>query len=64
MKHNWFTAMAVIIMKGTNRPQTLSLAPYKEMLPKANAYKVISGKAMSPVEKLPLKARETLILSF
>lgn len=54
----------VVIMNGTDNTQTLTLAPYKEALPKSVATDFISGKTVSLQDKLELKERETLLLSF
>lgn len=54
----------VVIMNGTDRPQELELAPYKEIMPDAESTDVLSGRTIKPGGKLNLKARETLILSF
>ena len=54
----------VVIMNGTDNTQTLTLAPYKEVLPKSVATDFISGKTVSLQDKLELKERETLLLSF
>lgn len=54
----------VVIMNGTDKPQTLTLAPYKEVLPKSSSTDFISGKTVSLQDKLELKKRETLLLSF
>lgn len=55
---------AVVIMNGTGKPQTLTLAPYKEVLPQTTATDFISGKTVTLQDKLELKERETLLLTF
>ena len=55
---------AVIIMNGTDKPQELDLTPYKEILPKAQATDVLSGKTINLKGKLSLKQRESLLLCF
>lgn len=55
---------AVVIMNGTDKPQTLTLTPYKEVLPKTTAVDFISGKTITLQDKLELGERETLLLTF
>lgn len=55
---------AIIIMNGTDKPQELDLTPYKEILPKAQATDVLSGKTINLKGKLSLKQRESLLLCF
>ena len=54
----------VVIMNGTDKPQELDLAPYKEVLPKAQAVDVLSGKTVNLTGKLALGERESLLLCF
>ena len=54
----------VVIMNGTDKPQELDLTPYKEILPKAQAVDVLSGKTVNLTGKLALGERESLLLCF
>ena len=54
----------VVIMNGTDKPQELNLAPYKEILPQKQATDFLSGKTIELTEKLMLKERESLLLCF
>ena len=54
----------VVIMNGTDKAQELSLAPYKEILPRTEATDFLSGKAIKLVDKLTLQPRENLLLCF
>lgn len=54
----------VVIMNGTDVPQELVLAPYKEIFPFAECTDFLSGRTIKLLDKLSLKERETLILCF
>ncbi len=54
----------VVIMNGTDSEQNLPLAPYKEILPKATATDILTGNTITLTDNLPLKERETLVLTF
>lgn len=55
----------VVIMNGTDKPQELSLTPYKEILPQTQATDFLSGKRIDlTTGKLTLKERESLLLCF
>ncbi len=57
-------ASVVVIMNGTDKKQTLKLAPYKEILPKQEAEDFISGRNISLSDEIALDEREILLLSF
>ena len=54
----------VVFMNGTDEKQTLSLVPYKEILPSSSATDFISGKNIVLNEEITLDSRETLLLTF
>ena len=54
----------VVFMNGTDEKQTLSLVPYKEILPSSSATDFISGKNVVLDEEITLDGRETLLLTF
>lgn len=54
----------VVFMNGTDEKQTLSLAPYREILPSSSATDFISGKNVVLDEEITLGSRETLLLTF
>ena len=54
----------VVFMNGTDEKQTLSLVPYKEILPSSSATDFISGKNVVMDEEITLDGRETLLLTF
>lgn len=54
----------VVFMNGTDEKQTLSLVPYKEILPSSSATDFISGKNVVLDEEITLGSRETLLLTF
>ena len=54
----------VVFMNGTGEKQTLSLVPYKEILPSSSATDFISGKNVVLDEEITLDGRETLLLTF
>ena len=54
----------VVIMNGTDKAQELDLTPYKEILPKAQATDVLSGRTIQLSGKLSLGQRESLLLCF
>lgn len=53
----------VVFMNGTDEKQTLSLVPYREILP-SSATDFISGKNVVLDEEITLDSRETLLLTF
>lgn len=53
-----------VILNGTNKEQTLPLAPYVEVLPKSEAKDVITGKIISLKENLIMPKRGILVLEF
>lgn len=53
-----------VIMNGTSAEQELDLACYAEVLPKAAAKDIISGKNIVLGEKLTLKPRQQVVLEF
>ena len=55
---------AVVIMNGTDQPQELELAPYREVLPKTQATDVLTGKTVKLDSILSLEGRESLLLCF
>jgi len=61
-KHNGKSA--VVIMNGTDKAQTLNLAPYREVLPRAEAKDFLSGRTVALGETLELQPREILLLEF
>lgn len=54
----------VVFMNGTDGKQTLSLVPYREILPSSSATDFISGKNIVLDEEITLDSRETLLLTF
>lgn len=54
----------VVFMNGTDEKQTLSLVPYREILPSSSATDFISGKNVVLDEEITLDSRETLLLTF
>lgn len=54
----------VVFMNGTDEKQTLSLVPYKEILPSSSATDFISGKNVVLDEEITLDSREILLLTF
>ena len=54
----------VVLMNGTDEKQTLSLVPYREILPSSSATDFISGKNVVLDEEITLDSRETLLLTF
>ena len=54
----------VVFMNGTDEKQTLSLVPYREILPSSSATDFISGKNVVLDEEITLGSRETLLLTF
>ena len=54
----------VVFMNGTDEKQTLSLVPYKEILPSSSVTDFISGKNIVLDEEITLDSRETLLLTF
>lgn len=54
----------VVIMNGTDDSKELDLAPYQEILPRENAFDVLTGKNVDLSKKLRLDGRENLILNF
>jgi hypothetical protein len=61
-KHNGKSV--VVIMNGNDREQTIGLAPYAEVLPKAQAKDMLSGKTISLGKELTLGKREMFVLEF
>ena len=54
----------VVFMNGTDEKQSLSLVPYREILPSSSATDFISGKNIVLDEEITLDSRETLLLTF
>ena len=54
----------VVIMNGTDDSKELDLTPYQEILPRENAFDVLTGKNVDLSKKLRLDGRENLILDF
>ena len=54
----------VVIMNGTEDSKELDLTPYQEILPRENAFDVLTGKNVNLSGKLCLDGRENLILNF
>jgi glycosidase len=54
----------VVIMNGTDDSKELDLTPYQEILPRENAFDVLTGKNVDLSKKLRLNGRENLILNF
>lgn len=54
----------VVIMNGTDDSKELDLTPYQEILPRKNAFDVLTGKNVDLSGKLCLDGRENLILNF
>lgn len=53
-----------IFMNGTDKEQSLSLVPYREILPQPAADDMLSGKRVSLDKELILKPREMYVLEF
>ncbi len=54
----------VVIMNGTDKEQSLALAPYREILVAQSAHDVLSDREITLGEELTMAPRETLILEF
>lgn len=54
----------VVFMNGADEKQTLSLVPYREILPSFSVTDFISGKNVVLDEEITLDGRETLLLTF
>lgn len=54
----------VVIMNGTDDSKELDLTPYQEILPRENAFNVLTGKNVDLSKRLRLDGRENLILNF
>lgn len=54
----------VVIMNGTDDSKELDLTPYQEILPRENAFDVLTGKNVNLSGRLRLDGRENLILDF
>jgi len=54
----------VVIMNGNDREQTIGLTPYAEVLPKAQAKDMLTGKTISLGKELTLGNREMFVLEF
>lgn len=54
----------VVIMNGMDDSKELDLTPYQEILPRENAFDVLTGKNVNLSGKLCLDGRENLILNF
>lgn len=54
----------VVIMNGTDDSKELDLTLYQEILPRENAFDVLTGKNVDLSKKLRLDGRENLILNF
>lgn len=54
----------VVIMNGTDDSKELDLTSYQEILPRENAFDVLTGKNVDLSKKLRLDGRENLILNF
>lgn len=54
----------VVIMNGTDDSKELDLTPYQKILPRENAFDVLTGKNVDLSKKLRLDGRENLILNF
>ena len=54
----------VVIMNGTDDSKELDLTPYQEILPRENAFDVLTGKNVDLSKRLRLDGRENLILNF
>ena len=61
-KHNGKSV--VVIMNGNDREQTISLAPYAEVLPKTQAKNILTGKIVSLGKEITLNNREMYVLEF
>lgn len=55
---------AVIFMNGTGEKKTLSLKPYKEVLPRTSAKDVVSGKTIELTETLHVSPKGIILLEF
>lgn len=53
----------VVIMNGTDDSKELYLTPYQEIIPRENAFDVLTGKNVDLSKKLRLDGRENLILN-
>ena len=51
-------------MNGNDREQTISLAPYAEVLPKTQAKNILTGKIVSLGKEITLNNREMYVLEF
>lgn len=53
-----------VILNGTDKPQTLDLTPYKEVLPASSSKNIITDKTIKLDSEITLKSREILVLDF
>ena len=53
-----------VIINGTNKAQTLDLAPYKEVLPKEEAVNVLTHRKIKIGQEMHLRKREVRVLDF
>ncbi len=56
--------IVTVIINGTNKAQTLDLAPYAEVLPKAEAVNVLTKRKVQLGAQMQLKKREVRVLDF
>lgn len=54
----------VVFLNGTGKEQTLGLAPYREILPRASATDVLTGKEVRLDQELTLESRGIYLLEF
>lgn len=53
-----------VIINGTSKAQTLDLAPYQEVLPKAEAVNVLTHRRIQLKDQMQLRPREVRVLDF
>ncbi|MDL2281949.1 glycoside hydrolase family 13 protein [Parabacteroides sp. OttesenSCG-928-G06] len=54
----------VVFLNGTSQPQTISTAPYREILPRSTAKDILTGETITLSGELNLQPRDILILEF
>ena len=56
--------IVTVIMNGTSKTKTIELDPYTEVLPKENAYNVLTHRMVGTKGQMTLKPREVRVLDF
>ena len=56
--------VVTVIMNGTSNDVDLDMTPYVEVMPIKATREVITGKSVTPAEKMHLKGREIVVLDY